>query len=565
MGDPDSPTASPLEECIAAVEQPAEPCRPEKRDIATEAYAQALEYLKREFEGNTKATEWLRTVTSTTLHDLLETTQRAESKYNRVLLNKQGAKSWIRGLSRRILYYGQVLDVLSQHHPEYVSLVWGAVKFILMGIINHENLISQFSKALSWIAQALPRCELSAELYQTDEMKSAVASLYAHILLFLQQAIKWYNVGPAGRALTALFKPFELSYKETVDQIMLCAKTIDDISNLASKVDIRDIKILLQEESRRLAEHERKLHEMQVKFSLAHEELTAAVGAILRIVSCDNAKLGEIHSNVKDMMPRVIDMHFDQILGVLKPKRSPEDALRKHKSLIKRSSPWRSQNQDTVRILRSVGEWVLAPQSSSLILQTQPRAHTRVKEIATELIGQLCSKKVIWYLPSISIEEQSTVSTTEVLRSLVFQSLKQVPELVASQPNNFTTAKLHASHSEAEWLNLLCCTLRHLKTRFLVVDAEDVLKDAEQAEQLVGVFRELMDRFQDTETAIKLLVVNYSDALLGPGLLGGPRMKIQTVSREAPVPPRLRRPGARSIFRGAIWGDAAVRKSFVQR
>lgn len=33
-------------------------------------------------------------------------------------------------LSQRLLYYGNIMDVLVQHHPEYVSLVWGAMKFI---------------------------------------------------------------------------------------------------------------------------------------------------------------------------------------------------------------------------------------------------------------------------------------------------------------------------------------------------------------------------------------------------------------------------------------------------
>jgi len=258
-----------------------------RRDIAAEAYTDALAYLKREFEGNAKATSWLRTVKQTTLGDLMETTKEAESRYNQAAPAKQkSVKSWIRGLSSRILYYGQVLDVLSQHHPEYVALVWGVVKFVLMSIINHENLVTQFSKALYWIAQVLPRCELSAELYQTDEMRDAVATLYAHILLFLQQAAKWYNVGPAGRALTSLFKPFELSYKETLDEIMLCAKTIDDVSSLASKVEIREIKELLMKEQARLVGREEKLHEMQVKFSQAQKELTDAVGTVLRIVSC---------------------------------------------------------------------------------------------------------------------------------------------------------------------------------------------------------------------------------------------------------------------------------------
>lgn len=35
-------------------------------------------------------------------------------------------------LALRIMHYGKVMDSLAQHHPEYVALVWGAFKFVLM-------------------------------------------------------------------------------------------------------------------------------------------------------------------------------------------------------------------------------------------------------------------------------------------------------------------------------------------------------------------------------------------------------------------------------------------------
>jgi len=30
------------------------------------------------------------------------------------------------------MYYGNIFDVLAQHHPEYVALAWGAMKFLLV-------------------------------------------------------------------------------------------------------------------------------------------------------------------------------------------------------------------------------------------------------------------------------------------------------------------------------------------------------------------------------------------------------------------------------------------------
>lgn len=103
-----------------------------KRDIAAEAYADALRYLDAEFQGNPKALQWLSTVASTTLSDVLATSQEAEARYSQATQNKRSIKAWLQGLSKRIMLYGQVLDTLAQHHPEYVSLVWGVVKFVLM-------------------------------------------------------------------------------------------------------------------------------------------------------------------------------------------------------------------------------------------------------------------------------------------------------------------------------------------------------------------------------------------------------------------------------------------------
>ena len=42
------------------------------------------------------------------------------------------ARKWLVALSERITCYGQIFDVLVQHHPEYVALAWGAFKFVFV-------------------------------------------------------------------------------------------------------------------------------------------------------------------------------------------------------------------------------------------------------------------------------------------------------------------------------------------------------------------------------------------------------------------------------------------------
>ena len=39
---------------------------------------------------------------------------------------------WLSKLSTRICYYGNIMDVLVQHHPQYAALAWGAMKFLFV-------------------------------------------------------------------------------------------------------------------------------------------------------------------------------------------------------------------------------------------------------------------------------------------------------------------------------------------------------------------------------------------------------------------------------------------------
>ena len=55
----------------------------------------------------------------------------AKSHYNITRHNKSLSK-WLSKLSSRVQFYGNIMDVLVQHHPEYVALAWGAMKFLFV-------------------------------------------------------------------------------------------------------------------------------------------------------------------------------------------------------------------------------------------------------------------------------------------------------------------------------------------------------------------------------------------------------------------------------------------------
>jgi hypothetical protein len=80
-----------------------------KRNVAEEAYQKAINDLKIEVRVAGGAAVWADN--HATIDEIWITVQQ---------------------VSCRIMYYGKVLDVLAQHHPEYVALAWGAMKLVLM-------------------------------------------------------------------------------------------------------------------------------------------------------------------------------------------------------------------------------------------------------------------------------------------------------------------------------------------------------------------------------------------------------------------------------------------------
>lgn len=64
------------------------------------------------------------------LEDIQFIVQRAKEQYDRT--SKSTVKHWLIEFSKRICYYGNIMDVLVQQHPEYVSLAWGSLKLLFV-------------------------------------------------------------------------------------------------------------------------------------------------------------------------------------------------------------------------------------------------------------------------------------------------------------------------------------------------------------------------------------------------------------------------------------------------
>jgi hypothetical protein len=100
------------------------------RDIAQEAYSAANIFIKAKFKDSQDATAIL-SGPAGSIEDIQRLVEEAQARYVESSKDRKVVK-WLRRVSARITYYGQVLDVLAQQHPEYLAIAWGTMKFIFM-------------------------------------------------------------------------------------------------------------------------------------------------------------------------------------------------------------------------------------------------------------------------------------------------------------------------------------------------------------------------------------------------------------------------------------------------
>ena len=140
---------------------------------------------------------------------------------------------------------------------------------------------ARLSKALTNINEAMPRARVELAIYKSVRMRDAVSRLYAHVLLFLQNAVEWYNKGSLRRALGSITGP--LAFEDTIANIRTCTKAIDAIANTSSHIHISEINTTVKAQ-------DRKLHDMQAKMNETQAVVLETQAQISQIVQITMSK-----------------------------------------------------------------------------------------------------------------------------------------------------------------------------------------------------------------------------------------------------------------------------------
>jgi hypothetical protein len=247
-----------------------------------------------------------------------------------------------------------------------------------------------------------------------------------------------------------------------------------------------------------------------------------------------------MYIDVQDMTPRIHDIQFSQILKALKPEICPQQALDKAQSITKRSRSNKVPERETFEVIRRLERWFSSTTSSLFLLRVGPRAEAKAKELTSDIISLLQSKKmnVVWRISPPT--KKSEESMTEVLKTLIFQAL-QIDSSLLQDPNELNVEKLQATHTQGEWYQLFQKILGRLSKCFVIIEAHDLYRAYKHEENWMSsflkTFSDLAHQASIESNRIKVLILDYRVSK-GPMLqtLGSYERIVATLRKPVPIP-----------------------------
>jgi hypothetical protein len=392
-------------------------------------------------------------------------------------------------------------------------------------------------------------------MYQTKYMEAALSRLFTYIVLFLRRCVCWYKKSPFGRICSAIKTPFELGYQDFVDRIQECSESVDDLASLGARAEIRDAHSLAKLQHAQMQELGRKVLEVLE----GQKKIKADMVQLMQVATSHKSVTERIGVDIGNIGQTVYRMEFHGVIQLLQPEVLPEMALLKVQSFVRRdltpSLP--SSNEQEVR--RTILNWALEKGSSLLIVQVGLREQKQAKELATNVIEnlELNSQCVFWNL-SLVRTSPGAQTMAELFRGIVFQALQYSSDLFRSCAEQLSLSKIHAHHTEREWVDLICLLFSKIPAAFVVVETEGLRQtyqhESDWNKRLSEHLQHIVDRSSAAGCELKILLVLYGNSRRGCAMASSSKnVRIVKLQPPTPVPPHLRHVARQSSLVAKGW------------
>ncbi|CAN9147071.1 unnamed protein product [Alternaria alternata] len=426
------------------------------------------------------------------LNDLEIILNDARSKYEQQQEGKKVAK-WLSQFSSRICHYGQIFDVLVQHHPEYVSLAWGAMKFLFILVENHGKQLRVLSKGLSQIADVLPRVEFANALYPTSRMQQAVSEIYSKIIRFFLRAERWFQQGKMRHAWEALSRPTELYYSDLVQDVSECTKAIEVLANTGAQAEQRDMHLEIQQLGKQVQEMRGLL--------ISYQSIQTSANL--------------------DTNQRLTDLQLNQIMDFLSGANAldPLKALQ-YRAFMSARTRRRQTRADAGAQFWSYPKfaaWESASSPTTIMVKGEYTTRLQVQSFAVDVINNLRNRTVptLWALKSVPTHGAAAASAIDIIKGLICQALQLNFSQHTERSLALSCAQFRAADSIEQWFDLLARTIASFSQLYIIVDLEAVggsyLDDISWLSQLAAMFqRHASGKWI---SRLKILLVSYGSMM----------------------------------------------------
>ncbi|KAK4937048.1 hypothetical protein LTR10_022234 [Elasticomyces elasticus] len=501
---------------------------------AARAFAEAVQVFKSKGTKDARKFAALDNIQASTIHDVVGAVNAAGEAYRKRRASSS-ARTCLEEVSKRIAYYGNVMDVLVQQHPKYVSLAWGTMKLVFGAVVENEKLGITIATGLCDVADALPRSELALELYPTDAMREGVVTLYTLILRFLTRALIWCEEGRFRHAIHAVTKPAALQYDDILTQLRQVNRSISDRAVASSQAEqrdmhhkLRDVETTATSEFSEIRSQQKETQSTLALFQVQTSSALSRMESQQLQVSTDVAALTVLIHDLRDtLLARdtehaterihlrnvLYDVQLSQLLGAISSRLNLDHmATLRQVGKLRGKRPGQS-NRDATKLqsYAAFNDWSTSSSTSMLCVRSIFRDRSSLQHGVIQVIEYLRQSKVgvLWALRN----KGQTFETVEVLKSLVYQALAVVSSPRPDDPLSFSPSKISNACFEHDYVNLLDDVLQRFNLVYII--AESAVVSFEAAACFQKHLSDLLGRAEAREPRgrLKILAVNYGPSI----------------------------------------------------
>ncbi|KAL7957135.1 hypothetical protein V8C34DRAFT_191020 [Trichoderma compactum] len=477
-------------------------------------FSEAVAEFSSEFSKDGKQQQWITDSKYGNFESVLTSVKEARTYYEERKGNSKLRKALVQ-LSEKLYSYSSIMDVLLSQQPKYSALAWGAMKCLLLAVMDHQKILSQLCTGLNGIALTISRTEIIIRLYPTQQIKKVIVAIYAHILQFLLRVLRWYRESKMTHVLQAITRPTELRYGDLL-------ATISSLSDAMSKMALDSSHAEQRDMHTRIAQI---LHEQKLTRESITELMTAVSDLKLSMVT----EQGINASARIEFRQRLSEVQLMQLLSQLSVAGLPDPVKAFQLVLfVSRRQQLKSSIKGAAFWLDSrIQKWNKSKDSSLVIINGTWKARFHLQSFCAKSITILFDAKcpVIWALKALNVDrtaaDQAQVSTIDLLKYIISQAIstnKSIHTDAALVPR--LMAHIDA-RSEEDWINILASVLQGISRLYIMIDVEVLSPDLVTLTEdfwptaFLKMFSKLSAR--NIGTIVKVALISYGSPLLkGP-------------------------------------------------